>query len=57
MCANSCPENFAQNEEKTLILTTEPGLYEVKMAFFSQLKPTIDFRVNGETIFSSVNCL
>ncbi len=53
-CANSCPENFMQQEDKSILVTVESGLYEVKMAFFSQFKATVDLRVNGESIITTV---
>ena len=53
-CANSCPENFILQNDRAALLTVEPGLYEVCLAFFSQHKPTIDISVNGETILSAV---
>lgn len=56
MCANSCPENFIQQQDdKTMLETVEPGLYEIKMAFFSQFRPPVDFRVNEETVLIAVS--
>lgn len=37
-----------------MLVTVESGLYEVKMAFFSQFKATVDLRVNGESILTTV---
>lgn len=55
-CANSCPENFELDElDRSVIVCQEPGLYEVKMAFFGLNRSTIDFRVNNETIMTAVN--
>ncbi len=34
-CANTCPDNFLWQEDKSTILTVEAGLYECSMAFFS----------------------
>lgn len=52
---NTCPENFLWEEDKTLILTVAPGLYEITFGFYSNKKPTIQVLVNGETILSAVN--
>ncbi len=38
---NTCPENFIWDEDKTLILTVAPGLYEITFGFYSAKKPTI----------------
>jgi len=42
-------------EDKSIILTIAPGLYEVSLGFFSAKKPTVQVLVNGETILSAVN--
>ncbi len=52
---NTCPENFIWDEDKTLILTVAPGLYEVTFGFYSAKKPTIQILVNGEAVLSAVN--
>ena len=52
---NTCPENFLWQEDKTMILTVAPGLYEITFGFYSTKKPTIQVLVNGETILSAVN--
>ena len=52
---NTCPENFLWQEDKTLILTVAPGLYEITFGFYSGKKPTVQVLVNGETILSAVN--
>ena len=52
---NTCPENFLWQEDKTLILTVAPGLYEISFGFYSGKKPTVQVLVNGETILSAVN--
>jgi len=49
------PENFLWEEDKTLILTIAPGLYEITFGFYSNKKPTIQVLVNGEAILSAVN--
>jgi len=33
---NTCPENFLWDEDKSMILTVAPGLYEVNFGFFCQ---------------------
>ena len=38
---NTCPENFLWDEDKSLILTVAPGLYEINFGFFSAKQPTI----------------
>lgn len=38
---NTCPENFLWDEDKTMILTVAPGLYEITFGFFSAKQPTI----------------
>lgn len=38
---NTCPENFLWEEDKSIILTIAPGLYEVSLGFFSAKKPTV----------------
>ena len=40
---NTCPENFLWQEDKTMILTVAPGLYEIAFGFYTQLskKPTV----------------
>ena len=40
---NTCPENFLWQEDKTLILTVAPGLYEISFGFYTGLakKPTV----------------
>lgn len=52
---NTCPENFLWQEDKTIILTVAPGLYEITFGFYSSKKPTVQVLVNGETILSAVN--
>ena len=52
---NTCPENFLWEEDKTIILTVAPGLYEITFGFYSSKKPTIQVLVNGESILSAVN--
>ena len=54
---NTCPENFLWQEDKTLILTVAPGLYEISFGFYTGMakKPTVQVLVNGETILSAVN--
>ena len=52
---NTCPENFLWEEEKTIILTVAPGLYEISLGFFCHKKPTVQVIVNGETILTAVN--
>ena len=52
---NTCPENFLWDEDKSMILTVAPGLYEVNFGFFSAKQPTIQVLVNGEPILSAVN--
>ncbi len=52
---NTCPENFLWQEDKTMILTVAPGLYEITFGFYSSKKPTVQVLVNGETILSAVN--
>ena len=52
---NTCPENFIWQEDKTMILTVAPGLYEISFGFYSSKKPTVQVLVNGETILSAVN--
>jgi hypothetical protein len=32
--ANTCPENFMYDEDKSMILTIAPGLYEINFGFF-----------------------
>jgi hypothetical protein len=38
---NTCPENFLWQEDKTMILTVAPGLYEITFGFHSAKKPTV----------------
>ena len=38
---NTCPENFLWDEDKTMILTVAPGLYEINFGFYSAKQPTI----------------
>ena len=52
---NTCPENFLWDEDKTLILTVAPGLYEITFGFYSAKKPTVQLLVNGEAVLSAVN--
>ena len=52
---NTCPENFLWDEDKTMIMTVAPGLYELNFGFFSAKQPTIQVLVNGEPILSAVN--
>ena len=52
---NTCPENFLWEEDKTVILTVAPGLYEITLGFFCAKKPTVQVLVNGETILTAVN--
>ena len=52
---NTCPENFLWDEDKSMVLTVAPGLYEVNFGFFSAKQPTIQVLVNGEPILSAVN--
>lgn len=32
---NTCPENFLWDEDKSMILTVAPGLYEINFGFYS----------------------
>ena len=52
---NTCPENFLWDEDKSVILTVAPGLYEITLGFFCSKKPTVQVLVNGETILTAVN--
>ena len=52
---NTCPENFLWDEDKSMILTVAPGLYEINFGFFSSKQPTVQVLVNGEPILSAVN--
>ena len=52
---NTCPENFLWEEDKSVILTVAPGLYEISLGFFCHKKPTVQVLVNGETILTAVN--
>ena len=52
---NTCPENFLWEEDKTILLTVAPGLYEISFGFYCNKKPTIQVLVNGESILSAVN--
>jgi hypothetical protein len=52
---NTCPENFLWEEDKSVVLTNAPGLYEIALGFFCQKKPTVQVLVNGETILTCVN--
>ena len=52
---NTCPENFLWDEDKSVILTISPGLYEINLGFFCSKKPTVQVLVNGETILTAVN--
>ena len=38
---NTCPENFLWDEDKSVILTVAPGLYEITLGFFCAKKPTV----------------
>jgi len=42
-------------EDKSVILTVAPGLYEITLGFFCTKKPTVQVLVNGETILTAVN--
>jgi DNA-binding IscR family transcriptional regulator len=53
--ANTLPDNFLWEKEKTSILTVAPGLYEITFGFFAKKKPTVQLLVNGEPILSAVN--
>ena len=52
---NTCPENYLWDEDKSVILTISPGLYEINLGFFCSKKPTVQVLVNGETILTAVN--
>jgi len=52
---NTCPENFLWDEDKSIILTVAPGLYEVNFGFYCGKQPTVQVLVNGEPILSAVN--
>ena len=54
-CVNTNPENFLWEEDKSVILTVAPGIYEISLGFFCQKKPTVQVLVNGETILTAVN--
>lgn len=38
---NTCPENFLWDDEKSVILTVAPGLYEINFGFYSAKQPTV----------------
>jgi len=53
--ANTLPDNFLWEKDKTSVLTVAPGLYEITFGFFAKKKPTVQLLVNGEPILSAVN--
>lgn len=52
---NTNPENFGWERDRTSILCTAPGLYEVTFGFYARRKPTVQLLVNGEPVLSAVN--
>ncbi|KAJ3394540.1 hypothetical protein HDU92_006816 [Lobulomyces angularis] len=52
---NTDPENFRWQEDSSCIKIQEPGLYEIRFAFFTKQKPSIQLLVNGESILSAIN--
>jgi len=49
---NTCPDNFLWEKNKTSIITVAPGLYEIKLGFYSKKQPFVQVFVNGEPILS-----
>lgn len=42
-------------KDKGNIIVVSPGIYEIKLGFFSKKKPKIDVMVNGETVLGAIN--
>ena len=42
-------------EDKTVILTVAPGLYEITFGFYTAKRPLVQVIVNGEPVITTVN--
>ena len=47
---NTCPENYLWEEDRPVIVTVAPGLYEVLIGIFARKSPGIRVLVNGEAV-------
>ncbi|GKT34758.1 hypothetical protein ADUPG1_008051 [Aduncisulcus paluster] len=53
--ANTNPENFRWEKDRSIIQIVASGLYEMSFGFFGKRRPTIQVLVNGEAVMSAVN--
>lgn len=51
-CANTCPDNFVWEKNKSSIICVAPGLYELGVGFYSKSDPNIQVQVNGEPVLT-----
>lgn len=49
---NTDVENFLWEQDKTTVIISDGGIYEIKLGIFSRKKPTLLITLNGETIVS-----
>jgi hypothetical protein len=47
---NTDIENFIWEQDKTTVIISDGGIYEIKLGIFSRKKPTLILTLNGETI-------
>ena len=52
---NTSPDNFIWEENKSMIIINEGGLYEINMGFYANKKPMVQIMVNGEVVISAIN--
>ena len=52
---NSRPDNFLWERDKSTLLVTSAGLYQVSFGFFARKKPVVQLLVNGEPILTSTS--
>lgn len=53
--ANTLPDNFMWEKDKTSVLVVAPGLYQLCCGFYSRKGAALQILVNGETLFSQEN--
>ena len=52
---NTSPDNYIWEKDRTFILVSEEGFYELNLGFYSEKTPTIQVLVNGEIIINNQN--
>lgn len=52
---NTCPDNYILDNDKSVILINEGGLYEIILGFYNNKKPNIQVLIDNEVVISNVN--